>query len=269
MKRSHPILIAVVGLSLALLYLPLLAVAMFSVNAAKIGLKWEGFSLKWFGELFSNEHILTRAGNTLLLAVVSTAIATVLGVMIALGMQRGLWRKGSRRMLDTVLDLPVISPDILFAAALVVAFKVWRLIAPASELYGLGAMVIGHVTFQISFVTLVVRSRLVTMGRTLSEAAYDLNASRGYVLRKVTLPLLMPAIVAGAMLAFTLSLDDFVISFFTTSPKSETLPIYIYSSLRRGLSPQVHALSTLIVLANVILIVVIERLTRSSHATAE
>jgi spermidine/putrescine transport system permease protein len=123
-------------------------------------------------------------------------------------------------------------------------------------------MIIGHITFQIAFVALVVRSRLVTIGRDIEEAARDLFATTPYLLRRVTIPLLLPGIIAGAMLAFTLSLDDFVISFFTAGPDSVTLPIYIYAAVRRGVTPQIHALSTLIVLVTVILIIGMERFTR-------
>jgi spermidine/putrescine transport system permease protein len=123
-------------------------------------------------------------------------------------------------------------------------------------------MIIGHITFQVAFVALVVRSRLVSLGREVEEAARDLFASTSYLLRRVTLPLLLPGIVAGGMLAFTLSLDDFVISFFTAGPDSVTLPLYIFAAVRRGVTPQIHALSTLVLLITIILVVGVERLTR-------
>ena len=128
-------------------------------------------------------------------------------------------------------------------------------------------MVVGHVTFQIAFVTLVVRARLTSLGPVIDEAASDLYASRWFRFRRVTLPLLLPAVAAGAMLAFILSLDDFVISFFTTGPGSDTLPILIYSSLRRGLSPELNALSTLIVVLTLVLVLAFERVTRRPTAT--
>jgi len=127
---------------------------------------------------------------------------------------------------------------------------------------GLLNMIIGHITFQVAFVALVVRSRLVSMGHEIEEAARDLFANTPYLLRRVTLPLILPGIVAGGMLAFTLSLDDFVISFFTAGPESITLPLYIFAAVRRGVTPQIHALSTLVLLATVILVVGVERLTR-------
>jgi spermidine/putrescine transport system permease protein len=131
---------------------------------------------------------------------------------------------------------------------------------------GMIDMIIGHVTFQIAFVALVVRSRLTLIGQDVEEAARDLFAGNWYLMRNVMLPLMMPGIVAGAMLAFTLSLDDFVISFFLSGPDSQTLPLYIYSAVRRGVSPQIHALSTLIVLVTVVLVVGAERISKKSEA---
>ncbi len=247
--------------TLGFLYLPILAVAVFSVNATRYGLAWKGFTLDWYSQLFQNEFILEAAWNTLMLAVVSTVLATILGTLLAIGLERFPWGKKTNAFLDVVLHIPVVIPDIILAAALVVAFGLLRFVSSIFE-PGLFNMIIAHITFQIAFVALVVRSRLVTIGRDVEEAARDLFASTPYLLRHVTLPLLLPGIVAGAMLAFTLSLDDFVISFFTAGPESVTLPLYIYAEVRRGVSPQIHALSTMVVLITVILIVGMERFTR-------
>jgi spermidine/putrescine transport system permease protein len=243
------------------LYLPLLSVAVFSVNATRYGLVWKGFTLDWYTKLFENEIIIEAAWNTLVLAVVSTLVATVLGTLLAIGLDRFPWGKKTNTFLDVVLHIPVVIPDIILAAALVVAFGLLRFISSIFE-PGLFNMIIGHITFQIAFVALVVKSRLLTIGRDIEEAARDLFASTPYLLRRVTIPLLLPGIVAGAMLAFTLSLDDFVISFFTAGPESVTLPLYIYAAVRRGVTPQIHALSTLVVLVTIILILGMERFTR-------
>ena len=248
-------------LTMGFLYLPLVAVAVFSVNATRYGLTWRGFTLDWYIKLFQNEFILEAAWNTLVLAVVSTIVATILGTVLAIGMDRFPWGKKTDTFLDLVLHIPVVIPDIILAAALVVAFGLLRVISSLFE-PGLFNMIIGHITFQISFVALVVRSRLVSIGRDVEEAARDLFASTPYLLRRVTLPLLLPGIVAGAMLAFTLSLDDFVISFFTAGPESVTLPLFIFAAVRRGVTPQIHALSTLVMLITVILIIGMERFTR-------
>lgn len=263
-SRIHPV-VAVLGMAaLVLLYLPLFAVAIFSVNASRYGLVWKGFTLDWYVRLFQNEYILEAAKNTLMLAVVSTAVSTVLGTLLALAMARFPWPKWQQGFFDLMVYLPVVTPDIIFAAALVVAFGMLRAVWSAFE-PGMLTMIIAHVTFQIAFVALVVQSRLATMGRVLEEAARDLYASSGYLFRHVTLPLLMPGIVAGAMMAFTLSLDDFMISYMTAGPESTTLPIYIYASVRRGITPEIHALSTLIVLATVLLVLGLERLTRTGR----
>ena len=261
MRRVHPLITILSLMTMGFLYLPLLGVAVFSVNAARRGMVWEGFTLHWYFKLFQNEWILGAAWNTLVLAVVSTLVATLLGTVLAIGMDRFPWQRRTSGMLDTILHIPVVIPDIILAAALVVAFGLLRLLSSLFE-PGLLNMIIGHVTFQVAFVALVVRSRLVAIGRDVEEAARDLFADNWYLLRRVMLPLLMPGIVAGAMLAFTLSLDDFVISFFTAGPESQTLPLYIFAAVRRGVTPQIHALSTLVMLVTVILVIGTERLTR-------
>jgi spermidine/putrescine transport system permease protein len=266
MRRQHPIIVAVSYLTLLFLYLPLLGVAIFSVNDARRGLVWKGFTLKWYLKLFENDWILEAAWNTLLLAVVSTIVATILGTVLAIAMDRYPWRRGTSNVLDVILHIPVVIPDIILAAALVVAFGLLRMVSSLFE-PGLLNMIIGHITFQIAFVALVVRSRLVAIGSEVEEAARDLFASNWYILKKVMLPLLMPGIIAGAMLAFTLSLDDFVISFFTAGPESQTLPLFIFAAVRRRVTPQIHALSTLIMLITVVLVVLTERFTRK-HETA-
>jgi len=261
MRRSHPLITAMALFTVGFLYLPLAAVAVFSVNATRYGLVWRGFTLDWYTKLIQNEFILEAAWNTLVLAVVSTVVATVLGTVLAIGMDRFPWSRKTNTFLDLVLHIPVVIPDIILAAALVVAFGLLRAVSSLFE-PGLFNMIIGHITFQISFVALVVRSRLVGIGRDVEEAARDLFAGTSYMLRRITLPLLAPGIVAGAMLAFTLSLDDFVISFFTAGPDSVTLPLFIFAAVRRGVTPQIHALSTLVVLITVVMIIGMERFTR-------
>ncbi len=261
MNRSHPFVTAVAMLTLAFLYLPMLAVAVFSVNATRYGLTWQGFTFSWYTKLLENDFILEAAWNTLLLAVFSTIVATVLGTILALGLTRFPWPRRLKNPFDIILHLPVVTPDIIQAAALVVAFSILRFFSSIFEA-GLLTMIIGHITFQIAFVALVVQSRLVMLGRDIEEAGRDLYAGTRYLLRRVTLPLLLPGIVAGGMLAFTLSLDDFVISFFTAGPTSVTLPLFIYAAVRRGVTPEIHALSTMVLLITVILIISTERLTR-------
>lgn len=264
MRRFHWLVPLTALGSLAFLYVPLMAVAVFSVNNSRFGLSWQGFTLKWYAKLFANEQILEAAWNTLVLATVSTVIATVIGTILAIGLDRYPWPKRLFSALDINLHLPVVTPEIVFAAALAVAFGVLRLVFSIFE-PGLLNMIIGHITFQVSFVALVVRARLEAISKDYEEAARDLYADNAYLLRRVMLPLLKPGIVGGAMLAFTLSLDDFVVSFFTAGPTSVTLPLYIYAIVRRGVTPEIHALSTLALTATVVLVMLSERFTRKQN----
>jgi len=261
MNAKRPIVAMVAICSLVFLYVPSLAVAVFSVNNARYGLVWKGFTWKWYERLFNNEAILEAALNSLLAAGISTVAATILGTALALGLDRFPWPRRLTKAMDLLVHLPVVTPDIILAAALVLTFNFLRGLSGLFDL-GMTTLVLGHITFQISFVTLVVRSRLASLGRDIDEAARDLYATGSYLFLRVTLPLLAPGILAGAMLAFTLSLDDFIISFFTHGPDSVTLPIYIYSSVRRGVSPEIHALSTLVLLVTVMLVLAAERFSR-------
>ncbi len=264
MKKIKFLVNAMAFGTMAFLYLPLMAVAFFSVNNTKYGLVWKGFTLKWYIQLLHNEAILHIALNTLVLAVVSTIISTILGTALAIGMGRFPWPGKMNTILDLILYLPVIIPDIVLAAALVIAFGLLRSLSSVFQ-PGLICMIIGHITFQVAFVALVVRSRLISIGKDIEEAARDLYASTSYLLWKVTLPLLMPGIIAGAMLAFTLSLDDFVISFFTAGPDSVTLPLYIFAAVRRVVTPQIHALATIVLFVTVTLVFTMERFTRKTE----
>jgi spermidine/putrescine transport system permease protein len=261
-RRLSPILSTIAVGTLAFLYLPLLAVAFLSFNASRYGTAWRGFTFRWYLQLSHNGIVLSAAANTLILAAVSTAVSTVLGTLLAVALERFPWPPWVRRAVDAVVYVPVVTPDIVFAVGMLLAFEAARSFLGGLRL-GMGTMMAAHVTFQVSFVALTVGSRLATIGRTVEEAARDLYAGSLYAMRRVTFPLLAPGVVAGAMLAFTLSLDDFVISFFTSGPSSVTLPLYIYGSLRRGITPEIHALSTVVFLVTVVLVLALQLLTRS------
>jgi spermidine/putrescine transport system permease protein len=261
-RRLHPAFSGVAVGTLVFLYLPLLAVAALSFNASRYGTAWQGFTFRWYAQLARNTVVLSAAANTLILAAVSTAVSTALGTFLAVALDRFPWPRWMRRAVDAVVYVPVVTPDIVFAVGMLLAFEAARRVLGGLHL-GMGTMMVAHVTFQISFVALTVGSRLATIGRSVEEAARDLYAGSLYAMRRVTLPLLAPGIVAGAMLAFTLSLDDFVISFFTSGPSSVTLPLYIYGSLRRGITPEIHALSTVVFLVTVALVFAVQLLTRS------
>lgn len=267
-RRLHPLLAILAFVTLALLYVPLLTVTILSFNAGKFAHQWQGFSLKWYQQLLDNPTIWSAAVNTLILATVSTAVATVLGTLLAIGMSRFPWPRWFRGFLDFMVYLPVVTPDIIFGAAALIIFgllKVWLSIFQP----GLFVMILAHVTFQISFVALVVNSRLASIGFAVQEAARDLYAGTWQVLWRVLLPLLAPGIAAGAMMAFILSLDDFVISFFTCGPESTTLPIYIYGEVRRGVKTEILALSTLIVFITFLLVMGLELFTRYGKGNAD
>jgi spermidine/putrescine transport system permease protein len=231
------------------LYAPIGAVILQSFNQSKHGGAWQGFTTQWYAALSQNDLALHATLITLLLAVMSTAVSTLLGTMLALGLQRG--RFGGRTAVETTLRAIMVVPDVVMAIGLLMFFAVLRnhvsFLQP-----GLLTMTLAHITFQIPFVTLVVRARLARMDESLVEAARDLGASGRQAFRHVTLPFLWPGMLAGALLAFTLSLDDFVISFFTTGPGATPLPVLIYSSVKRGVTPDIHALSTLLIAVSIL-----------------
>lgn len=259
--RLHPAFKALALIALFILHLPMVAVAVFSFNSARYGMAWKGFTLDWYTRLVENERILEATQNTLVLAVVSTVIATILGTGLALGAGRYPWPRRFKGFLDFMVYLPTVTPDLIYAAALIVIFGVLRAVTSLFD-PSLFTMILAHITFQIPFVALVVGSRLASIEPVIEEAARDLYADGWTVFRRIRFPLLFPGIIAAALLAFTLSLDDFIISFFTAGPDSTTLPIYIYSSVRRGVTPEIHALSLLIFALNVMIVMVMERLTR-------
>lgn len=249
MKRIPLPLWAVSVLLYVFLYAPIAVVVVYSFNAARHGGPWAGFTTEWYARLLDRPDKITAAKNTLVLGVVSTALATVIGTMLGYGLSR-YWFPG-KKLFSFLMYIPVVIPDIVMAVAMLLFYALARQWLGLFEL-GMTTMVMAHITFQIPFVAIVVRSRLVGVDPAIEEAAHDLGASSGQVFWHVTLPLMLPGVVAGAMLAFTLSLDDFVVSFFTTGPGATTLPILIYTSVRRGITPDINALSTVLVLASIV-----------------
>jgi spermidine/putrescine transport system permease protein len=231
------------------LYLPLAVVVVFSFNVAQHGLAWQGWTLDWYRRLLADDVALAAARTTLVLGVASTALSVVLGTALALGLHRLGPR--ARQRAQRLLQVPIFIPDIVMAAAMLLFYALARRWLGLFEL-GLGTMILAHVTFQVPFVTLVVGARLAGLDPALEEAARDLGATPGRAFRHVTLPLILPGVLAAAMLAFTLSLDDFVVSFFTSGPGTTTLPILIYSSVKRGLTPEINALATVLVLGSLL-----------------
>ena len=231
------------------LYAPIAVVIVYSFNSARHGGPWQGFTTGWYGKLFDSREKIDAAKNTLILGLSSTGIATVLGTLLGYGLSR--YRFPGKKLFSRLMYIPVVIPDIVMAIAMLMFFSLIRDRLGLFEL-GMTTMIVAHVTFQIPFVAIVIRSRMIGIDPAIEEAARDLGATAAQTFRHVTLPMILPAVVAGAMLAFTLSLDDFVVSFFTTGPGAGTLPILIYSSVKRGITPDINALSTLIVLVSVI-----------------
>lgn len=228
------------------LYAPILVLVVYSFNSSRLVSVWEGFTFDWYVKLFSNEAMGKALQNSLIVALSSTAISTVFGTMVALVMERHeFWGK---LPFDALLYLPIIIPDISMAVMLLLFFVMARF--PLSLL----TIVISHVAFNISFVAVVVRARLADFDRSLEEAAMDLGANELQTFWRVTLPLLVPGILGGALLAFTLSIDDFVITFFTAGIGSTTLPLRIYSMVKLGVTPEINALSTMMLLASMVLV---------------
>ncbi|MFZ1769778.1 MAG: ABC transporter permease [Caldilinea sp.] len=265
-KRS-PWLLLVSLLVYGFLYAPIIVLIVFSFNASRTNVVFEGVvnqgpcgPFYWYCQLFRNRDVLDATRNTLVIALTSTVISTIIGTMAALALQR--YDFFGKQASETALYFPIVTPEIVMGIGILVLFSAafgWinslLALAPAQRLtMGLGTVIISHIAFSIPFVTLVVRARLHGFDNRLEEAAMDLGANELTTFRKVTLPLIAPGVLAGSMLAFTLSLDDFIITFFTTGPGATTLPIYVYGLLRRVVTPEVNALSTIWIL--IVLIVV-------------
>ena len=231
----------------AFLYLPILVVIMFSFSAAPNVGTWGGFSLRWYERMVGNDPLMNALQNTLWIAFFSTIVATVFGTAAALALDRyRKWVSGGT--FDAILYMPVIIPDVTMAVMLLLWFT--QIGLPL----GKGTIILAHIAFNISFVAIVVRARLANMDPAMEEAAADLYASRWAAFRRVTLPLIMPGVLGGGLLALTLSLDDVVITSFVQGPGSTTLPVHVFGLIRKSVTPEINAVSTLMVTASMILV---------------
>lgn len=232
--------------NLAFLYAPIVVLVVFSFNAGRLPTAWQGFSLQWYALLARDHALAVALQNSVLIAAASTVIATLLGVSAAIGLERLPWRR--RAWLEGALLLPLVIPEIMMGVALLLLFVLVKM--PL----GLLTVTIGHVVFNVPVVLVIVRSRLRKLDPQLEEAARDLGATPWQAFRRVTLPLLQPAVAGAALLAFTVSLDDFVVTFFTAGPGATTLPLKVYSMIKTGISPEINALSAILVVASMGLI---------------
>ena len=238
-----------------LLYAPLLVMMVYSFNASKSTTVFTGFSLKWYGELFSKSDVMEALGNTLLLAVLSALIATVIGTVAAVGMYRMKSRFAYGAM-NTVTNIPMMSPDIVMGVSLMLLFVFVGRLLGISEVGGFTTLLIAHVTFNLPYVILNVLPKLRQTDVHLYEAAQDLGCTPVKAFFKVVLPAISPGIVSGALMSFTLSLDDFIISYFN-SGEMETLPLKIFAMTRKTVKPDMYALSTIMFIAVLVLLIAI------------
>lgn len=262
-------------LAFLFLYLPIIILVVYSFNASRFNASWRGFTFDWYRSLLGGSGVLGLGGvsdasqqfaasgilhslrNSLIVAVFATIIATVMGTMAALGMERFRfkWRTG----MDVLLYLPIIIPEITMGISLAVFFNLlFRFLSDLfnwNANFGFATIIIGHVCFNISFVAVVVRARLAGMDRSLEEAAQDAGANEWQTFRHIVLPLIAPGIIGGALLAFTLSLDDFVVTFYTAGIGTSTMPLFVYGMIRFEVTPAINAISTLMLLVSMILVI--------------
>jgi len=240
MKRFTWFNATALTLGFAFLYLPMIILVIYSFNASKLVTVWAGFSTKWYGELLNNTQMLDAAWVTIKVAVVSSTLATVLGTMAAYVMVRG-GRFMGRTLFSGMIFAPLVMPEVITGLSLFLLFK------PVFTQLSAQTIILAHATFSMCYVSVVVSSRLVAFDKSLEEAALDLGCTQFESFRLVTLPIIAPAVISGWLLAFTLSLDDLVIASFTTGPGATTLPMKIWSAVRLGVSPEINALSTIMI----------------------
>ncbi|MCI4662792.1 MAG: ABC transporter permease [Neomegalonema sp.] len=228
------------GLGFTFLYLPIFILVLYSFNDSKLVTVWGGWTLRWYGELFANDGLMNAARVTLIVAVIASTLATVLGTLAGFALAR-LGRFKGRTLFSGMILAPLVMPEVITGLSLLLTF------VALSVDRGFLTLILAHATFSMCYVAVVVQSRLAGFDLSVEEAAMDLGAKPATVFFRITLPLILPAVVAGWLLSFTLSLDDLVIANFVSGPGSTTLPIKIWSQVRLGVSPEINALSTILI----------------------
>jgi spermidine/putrescine transport system permease protein len=239
-------------LLLLFLYTPIAVLIVLSFNSSRLPTVWGGLSLTWYRSLVNNEPILRAVQNTLVVAVAVTVLSTVLGTLLAVGLQRTV----RSRTLDAVLFLPAVIPDIVLAIGLLSFFNLLRFTL------GLQTIILAHTVFDMIFVAAIVRTRLGYFDRRIEDASFDLYAGPVQTFLRVTLPAILPGVIAGALVAFTLSVDEFVIAFFNSGPTSITFPIRVYSLIRFGITPEINAVAAIVLGFSLLVVFAALRLTR-------
>ncbi|MBU5227396.1 extracellular solute-binding protein [Clostridium senegalense] len=237
------------------LYLPIVVLIVFSFNSSKLNATWTGFTLDWYKKLITNDQILMALKNSLIIGFISTFFAVIIGTLAAIGMYR--YKFKGKKAIEGLLYVPVVIPEIVMGISMLVFFSMLNLEA------GLTTLILSHITFCIGYVVVVVRARLEGFDNSIEEAALDLGATPWQTLTKVTLPIISPGIIAGGLLAFTLSLDDVIISFFAAGPESNTLPLKIFSMVKFGVTPEINALSTVMMVFTLTIVIVAEGIRRN------
>ena len=248
-------IVGVVGLVYVLLHVPLLVLVVFSFNASKFSVEWTGFTLHWYARLLERRDILDGLWLSVEVGLCSTVLATVGGTGMALAIARH--RFFGRQLIEALLYVPLVTPEIVVGISLLILFVL------AHVPLGVGTIIVAHVAFNISFVTIVVHARLQGMDKNLEEAALILGADELTAFWRITLPQIAPGVLSGAVLAFTMSFDDYVITSFVAGSGSSTLPIVVYTMVRKNIEPSINAISTVILVATTLLILVAHRATRA------
>lgn len=238
------------------LYAPIVVLVLFSFTTDGFGVRMTGFTFSWYGRLLSDERLVAASLNTLKVALASTVVSTIIGTLTALAMER--YRFRGRTGMDALLYMPIVIPEIVMALALLAffafAFNLIEALTGVRLRNSLVTVIISHIAFSISFVVVVVRASLKGFDPRLEEAAQDLGADAWQTFWRVTFPLILPGIIGGALLAFTISLDDFIISFFTTGPGASLLPVEVYASVKRSITPKINAISTVMLVISMTLV---------------
>lgn len=247
MNQRSRFLTSTLAFGYAFLYIPLALVIVYSFNESSLATVWGGFSTRWYGELFRNDQVLDAMFLSLRIAFTSATLATILGAMAGLALARFRRFKG-RTLFTGMITSPMVMPEVITGLSLLLLFVTMQQLTGWPGQRGFSTITIAHTTFSMAYVAIIVQSRLMSMDESLEEAAMDLGGRPLRVVFDITLPLIAPAMVAGWLLAFTLSLDDLVIATFVSGPGSTTLPMYIFSKVKLGVSPDINALATLIIL---------------------
>jgi spermidine/putrescine transport system permease protein len=251
------------GATFLFLYAPIAILVLFSFNDSRRNIVWQGFTLDYYTKAFGNASLIEAFTNSMVIALLSTLVSTVIGGLLALALWR--FRFPAKPALEGAMALPIVIPEICLGVALMAFFVRTGWTAALPWPFNLGPIIIGHVVFSFPFVTIVVRARMAGFDRALEEASKDLGAGEWQTFRNITLPYMRPGLIAGALLAMTLSLDDFVITFFTSGPETLTFPVKVYSMVRFGATPEVNAASTLLILVTVALTAIGVRMQRPAR----